>query len=130
MLIKNLDGVAVWSENWKELADWYERVFEMEAEEELNLPDDTGRLYKIGECVFWIGAHSEVKGKSKDKYRIMPGFVFESVHETAKILKERGVEFIAEPHLSPTKDYHAATIEDLDGNIIQMYSFDVNENTN
>lgn len=124
MLLKAFDGVAIWSENWEALSDWYEEMFELEVADELDLPEDTGRLFEFGEpkTVLWIGYHSEVKGTAKDKYRIMPGFVVEDVYEIEKKLTAKGATIFAAAQISPTEDYHVLTVEDPDGNLIQLYS--------
>ncbi len=37
-------------------------------------------------------------------------------------IKDKGVEFVREPSLSPTGDYYAMTLIDLDGNLVQFES--------
>jgi len=116
----------IWSENWKELAKWYKEKFDLGEGEELGLSNDTGVSFDLEDGrVFWIGYHDQVKGNSKDPYRIMIGFEVDSVLATHEELKSKGVKFIAEAKLSPTKDYHVATARDPEGNIIQLFSFDV-----
>lgn len=127
MILKKIDSIALWSENWRELADWYKEIFGLEENMTLDLPDDTGTNLVIGDgsVLFWIGYHDRVKGKSEEPFRIMPAFEVEDVNETAKLLKEKGVEFIAEPQVSPTKDFYFATIKDIDNNTINLYSFNI-----
>jgi hypothetical protein len=81
MLIKSMDSLCIWSENYRELADWYKNVLELEVDSELNLPNDTGVTFKVGpnQFILWIGAHDGVKGTNPDKYRFMPGFDVDSV---------------------------------------------------
>lgn len=124
MLIKGMESLCIWSENYRELANWYRDVLELEIVSELDLPDDTGLTFKVGNSstVLWIGAHDGVKGKNRDKYRFMPGFDVDSVGEIHTKLVARGVKFILEPTISPTKDYYVATALDLDENVIQFFS--------
>jgi predicted enzyme related to lactoylglutathione lyase len=121
-MIKNIGAVLIWSENWRELANWYRDILELEVESELSLPDDTGVNFIVNGTYFWVGAHDQVHSKSKDKYRIMVGFDVDSVQAVYDKLKPKGVEFILEPSQSPTKTFFVATAEDPDGNIIQFYS--------
>lgn len=122
MLLKSFESVCIWSQDHKALANWYKEMFELKVDTELDLPDDTGIGFMLEGVFFWIGAHDEIKGKSMDPYRIMPGFNVDSVQQIYDRLSARGVEFIREPSLSPTGDYYAATAVDLDGNIIQFFS--------
>ena len=119
-----MESICVWSENYRELADWYRDVLELEVVSELTLPNDTGVTFKVGSSptLFWVGAHDGVKGKNQDKHRFMPGFDVESVGETHTKLAARGVKFILEPTISPTNDYYVATALDLDDNVIQFFS--------
>lgn len=122
MKILNFDSVCIWSENPKKLAKFYGEVLELPYDMELNLPDDTGVQFKIGDVLIWIGFHDKVKGKSQEPFRIMPGFHVESVNKVYEELTKKNVEFIQKPIISPTKDYYVATILDPEGNIIQFYS--------
>ncbi len=86
----------------------------------INHPEDTGVGLAIGKSYFWIGKHSEVKGKNKDPYRMMFNIEVGSVEKEYKMLKEKGVKFIAKPFKAPTFDLYFATFVDLDGNIGQI----------
>lgn len=121
-LIKSMESLCIWSENYRDLANWYKNVLGLKVESELNLPDDTGVTFNVDGFLFWIGYHDKVKGKNKDKYRFMPGFNVDSVQETYEILKDRGVEFIQKPRISPTNDYYVATALDPEDNVIQFFS--------
>jgi uncharacterized glyoxalase superfamily protein PhnB len=125
MKVEKLDSFMVWSENPKELADWYIDTFNFELRSQLNLPDDTGYDLKIGNenIIFWIGYHDKVHGKNNDPYRIMIGFIVDDVYKAYEELKTKGVEFIAEPKISPTNDYDVATAVDPEGNIIQLFHY-------
>lgn len=120
-MINRIGAVLIWSESWRKLADWYQNILGLAMDEELHLPDDTGRGFSIGDTYLWVGHHDEVRGKSKDKYRIMISFEVDSVENSFKKLKSRGVLFILEPTLSPTKEFYVATAVDPENNIIQFY---------
>jgi uncharacterized glyoxalase superfamily protein PhnB len=119
---KNISVVLVWSENWKQLADWYQDKFGFEVETRLDHPKDTGVRFKLpeGETKLWIGQHSEVKGKNENPHRIMFNIEVDSVQQTYQALKAKGVNFFAAPFKAPTFDKYFATLEDLDGNFIQI----------
>jgi uncharacterized glyoxalase superfamily protein PhnB len=120
--IQKLSTVLIWSENFRKLANWYQEIFGFEVVEELDHPQDTGVLFKIGSDSpwLWIGQHSQVKGKNADPCRHMFNLNVESVSETYLALKEKGVGFVAEPFKAPTFDKYFATFTDLDGNLIQL----------
>ena len=122
-MVNKYDSIMIWSENWRELAKWYQDMFHLEVLNELNLPDDTGVTFNIGngESVFWVGYHDQVHGQAKDPYRIMVGFNVDSVTRTYAEMKAKGAEFIAAPKVSPTGDYMVATVKDPEGNIIQLF---------
>ncbi len=121
-LIKNGFSVGIWSENYKELAKWYTDILGIEEDLSANMDNDSFVAFQFGECWFWVGQHSEVKGKSKDPYRIMPEFYVESVLETYEELKQKGVKIIAAPFADPTDfEKFCMTIQDPEDNILQFY---------
>lgn len=117
---KRISATLIWSSDYKKLSNWYQEKLGLEIIEELTHPEDTGVGMMIGSSYFWVGKHSEVKGKNKDPYRIMFNIEVESVTETYKKLKDKGVKFIAEPFKAPTFDKYFATFHDLDGNTLQL----------
>lgn len=120
MLVKNISAVLIWSDNYKNLANWYEKTFDLKIEEELTHPDDTGVGFMVGNVYLWIGQHSKVHGKNKDIHRHMFNFVVDSVSETYKTLQQRHVKFLAKPFKAPTMDRYFATFYDLDNNLVQL----------
>jgi len=122
MQIKKFDSVCIWSENPDKLAEFYEKVIGLKPDNKIDFPDDYGITFVIDGVFLFIGRHDKVTGKAKDPYRIMPGFVVDSVDEVYKDLSSKGVEFIRMPSWSPDNMYRAATILDPEGNIIQFFS--------
>jgi predicted enzyme related to lactoylglutathione lyase len=122
MLLNKFSSVLIWSEKWRELANWYRDVLELPVESELNLPDDTGVNFKLGDTYIWIGFHDQVQGSSKDKFRIMVCFEVDSVSATYKALTAKGVRFIQESRLAPPQTFYVATALDPEDNIIQFES--------
>ncbi|MEP7103869.1 MAG: VOC family protein [Candidatus Dojkabacteria bacterium] len=124
-MLKKFEGFTIWSEDYKSLANWYKEKFNLKQVLEVDIPEDKAIAFEIdpsNDMYLWIGYHSEVKGKTKEPYRLMISYFVDDVDKIYETLKERGVEFIAEPHDSPTGDLRVLTAKDLDGNIIQMFS--------
>lgn len=119
---QKISTILIWSENFKALADWYQDVFDFTPIEEINHPQDTGRLFELesGSVWLWIGQHSEVHGKNPDPARHMFNINVESVDEAYQYLVSKGVEVVAPPFKAPTFDKYFATFYDLDGNMVQI----------
>ncbi len=119
-MFKNISTVLIWSENFRALSDWYKEKLNLEVANELNHPQDTGVLFKVGNVNLWIGQHDKVHGKNLDPHRHMFNINVDSVTEGYELLKSRGVEFLATPFKAPTMDRYFATFYDLDGNLVQL----------
>jgi predicted enzyme related to lactoylglutathione lyase len=124
MRIKAFDSICIWSEDPDKLAKFYEEKLGLQIDSRIDIPRDKGISFKINDVVLFIGYHDQVKGRAKDPYRIMPGFVVDSVKETYEELAQKGVEFILPASSSPDSSYWVATALDPEGNIIQFFSFD------
>lgn len=114
-------SVCIWSEDYKKLAFWYEKVLGFAVRKNLDLPNDTGIDFDFGDTYFFIGKHSEVKGKSKDPYRMMVGFNVKSISKAYEEIKDKKVKFVAKPFESPEGGYWCMTIQDPEGNILQFF---------
>lgn len=119
-MFKNISDVIIWSQDYRKLAKWYEEKLGLKKIGEVNHPEDKCIGYKVGEVELWIGYHDKVKGKNKEKYRIMHNFVVDSVLDVYEYLVKKGVKFIAKPFKAPTFDKYFATFEDIEGNIMQL----------
>lgn len=122
MKIEKTLGVIIYSENYKELADWYENVLGFKAIEHLELPDDTYVAFEMGDNYFSVGQHSEVHGKNQDSCRIMINFNVPSVAETYEEIKDKDVKVVAPPFEAPPGGFYCMTLKDPEGNIIQFFS--------
>jgi predicted enzyme related to lactoylglutathione lyase len=122
MKIKAFDSVCIWSEDSDKLAKWYEEKLDLKVDSRIDLPNDKGVSFIINGVLLFIGYHDQVHRQSKDPYRIMPGFVVDSVDKVYEELIAKGVTFIRKPSWSPDNTYKAATIVDSEGNIIQFFS--------
>ena len=122
MKFEKISTIAIWSEDFRKLADWYQDIFGFKIIEELNHPKDTGVLFEINPdgVWLWIGQHSQVHGKNPDPHRHMFNIDVESVQEAYKYLQKKNVKFLATPFKAPTFDKYFATFYDLDGNLVQI----------
>lgn len=122
MQFQKISTILIWSENWKTLAEWYQETFNLQLVEEINHPQDTGRLFEFpeGGVWLWIGQHSQIKGQNADPHRIMFNINVDSVDEAFDYLQKRGTKVIAKPFKAPTFDKYFATFSDPDGNTFQI----------
>ena len=120
-MIKNISAVLIWSEDYRKLAGWYEKMLELKPLEELTHPKDTGIGFQVGHVYLWIGQHDKIKGENKDEHRHMINFVVDSVSESYEKLQKKGVVFLAKPFKAPTFDKYFATFYDKDHNLIQLF---------
>lgn len=111
----------------KEMADFYEKVFERKAD----MQDGGWHGWKVGKGFLTIGEHSEVKGKAKEPQRIIMNFETTEVREEfERIKKIEGVTIIKEPYgMSEEGEADSgeemgliATFADPDGNYFQLMS--------
>ncbi len=101
--------------NPKVLAEFYEKVFGKQAD----MHEGEWYGWNTGSTFFNIGAHSEVKGQSKDPSRIIINFESEDVAgEFARI--SQFAKVIKAPYQMETA--WIATLCDPDGNYFQLMS--------
>jgi catechol 2,3-dioxygenase-like lactoylglutathione lyase family enzyme len=119
---KQISTVLIWSQDFRNLADWYRNIFDLQVVEELDHPQDTGVLLKFpeGGPWLWIGQHSKVIGKNPDPHRHMFNISVDSTGKTCDYLKSKGVKILAEPFKAPTFDKYFCTFYDPDGNLVQV----------
>lgn len=110
-------SVLLFSENPKELGEFYKEVFEKDPEW-----SQSGYYgFLVGKGFFTVGPHDKVKGKSQNPERIMLNFESEEVEKEFNRIKDLGAAVIAEPY-HPMEDPNSmiATLADLDGNFFQI----------
>lgn len=110
----SLSSVMIGTHQPKELADFYEKVFEKAADME------EGGWYgwTVGTAMFSIGEHSEVKGEAKEPQRIIFNFETKEVKKEFDRIKEIGATVIKEPY--EMGGGWIATFADPDGNYFQL----------
>lgn len=63
MRILRLKSSCIWSENPDKPAEFYKDIMGFKVIRKINLPDDTGTLFEIGDSLLFIGLQS--KGENK-----------------------------------------------------------------
>jgi hypothetical protein len=119
-MIKSINNVLIWTNDYKKLAQWYSENLGFDTVTEYNHPNDTGVLLKSGPVGLWIGQHSEVKGPNQDIHRHMVDFLVDSVTECYEKLKLKKIKLYGVPTQDPTSDKYVLTLYDLDNNLIQL----------
>lgn len=113
----NFNSILLFSENPKELAEFYKKVFEKEPEME----DEGYTGFLVGNGFITIGHHDRVQGKSSNPERILLNFETEDVENEFERIKDLGTTVIAEPyHPGEMSDMWIATFADPDGNYFQL----------
>ncbi|MFO0703955.1 MAG: VOC family protein [Patescibacteria group bacterium] len=110
----NLSSIMVGTSQPKELAYFYEKVFDREPD----MDEGGWKGWIMGDAFFSIGAHSEVKGKNTQPARLIFNFETEDVKEEFNRLKVVGAVVIKEPY--EMGDGWIATLCDPDGNYFQL----------
>lgn len=121
MEFQKISTILIWSQRYKELADWYQETFHLKIAETINHPKDTGVLFEFpqGGVWLWIGQHSEIRGKNKDAKRIMLNINVDSITKAYAYLVGKGVKILAKPFKAPTFEKYFITFYDPDGNVLQ-----------
>jgi len=119
--------ILIYSQNPDKLMEFYRDVLGFKLVDHLDIPGDYGYMFNVvGDLNVWIGKHSEVYGKSKEKFRHMFNlYPEEGVEYWHNRIKDNPqVEIIAEPFLAPfsTPDNQVwfSTFLDLEGNCWQF----------
>lgn len=100
----------------KVMGEFYKKVFDKEPD----MKEEEWAGWMVGSCFFGVGAHSEVKGKSKEPARIMFNLETKEVKEEFERIKKTGAEVVKEPY--EMGGAWIATFADPDGNYFQLMS--------
>ena len=118
-IINGLAGLIIWTDNLEVLLDFYRDVLQLVPHSVK--PDFVS--FRWGDTRLNIGTHSEIKGLSKDRFRIMINLRVNDVRNVHNSLEERGVAFIRPPEQEHWGGW-ICTLSDRDGNIIQLVQDD------
>jgi hypothetical protein len=50
-MFHKISTIIIWSHDFQKLADWYQKTFDLKIVEEINHPQDTGRLFEFKDGV-------------------------------------------------------------------------------
>jgi predicted enzyme related to lactoylglutathione lyase len=111
----NLNSLMIGTENPKEMAEFYEKVFDKKPD----MADETYKGWSVGSTFFSIGEHSEVKGKAKEPQRVIFNLETDDIEGEFERIKGIGAEVIKEPY-DAGEGMMIATFADPDGNYFQL----------
>ncbi|MCK9518564.1 MAG: VOC family protein [Dehalococcoidia bacterium] len=118
-MIGGLVGTTIYCEDQAQLAPFYRDVIglQVRAEEpgETHFGGDEGGL-------LIVGTHSEVHGSAREPERQIPSLLTDDVRAEYARLRERGVEFVAEPATEGGVTF--VTLRDPEGNLVNLLQFD------
>jgi predicted enzyme related to lactoylglutathione lyase len=116
----NYNSTMLNSGNAKELAAFYEKVFDKKPD----MQDGDYYGWLVGTAFFSIGQHSEVTGKAKDADRVLFNFETNDVKgEFERIAKIDGITVVKEPYTMEgegMENFWISTLADPDGNYFQL----------
>lgn len=115
-MLTGIHSVVIWTEDVSRLLPFYRDVLglkpQMENEGFVAFEASSG-------AALALGAHSEVKGRSRDPYRMMVDLQVDDCQAEYERLSKQGVEFVRAP--SKENDVTIATFLDPDGNMLQLF---------
>lgn len=122
-MIKGIESITLFSENAKELAEFYKDKVGLEMTTEAEIGDKGKDLFGFefgeGKPGLYIMDHSEIHGRQKEPERIMFNLEVDNIEEDVRKLDEKGVKKIADIYHMQNYGY-IATFEDSDGNYFQL----------
>src|SRR5438128_542997 len=107
----NLSSIMIGTMQPKEMAAFYEEVFQKKPEME----EGEWHGWLVGKTFFTVGEHSEMKGKSKEGARVMFNLETNEVEKEFNRIKSiKGATVVKEPY--EMQNAWIATLADPDGN--------------
>jgi predicted enzyme related to lactoylglutathione lyase len=114
--VLNFNSVLVGSTQPKELAAFYEKVFEKAPD----FIDGDYSGWQVGSSFLTVGSHSELAGRAKEPQRILLNFETSNVKDEFERIKALGATVAKEPY--EIGGGWIATFADPDGNYFQLMS--------
>lgn len=115
-MLTGIHSVVIWTEELQRLLPFYRDVLgltpQMENEGFVAFQASSG-------AALALGAHSEVRGRSRDPNRLMVDFQVDDCQTEYERLTKQGVEFVRTP--SKENGVTIATFLDPDGNVLQLF---------
>ena len=121
-MIKALESLNLFSENAKQLANFYKEKVGLEIKFEGVMGENDEEIYEmeVGKGAgLYIIDHSKVKGKNKGPERIIFNLEVDDIEEEVKKLDKAGVKKVQDTYHIESYGY-IATFEDVDGNYFQL----------
>ena len=120
--------LLIWSQDPDKLSSFYRDVLELEEVIKLDIPDDYGYAFRVGDngLLLWIGKHSDIEGPNKDPKRHMFNLYVDDVQSWYSKIKDReDVTILQKPMVTPpTRDKeekkYVCTFLDPEGNCFQF----------
>jgi predicted enzyme related to lactoylglutathione lyase len=117
-MIKGVHSTFIWTEDLPGLLSFYRDTLGLETDMEA----EGFVMFKAASgAQLGLGAHSEVKGKSKEPVRVMVNFTVDDCQAEYERLSGKGVMFVKEPEVQPGDGGNLATFVDPDGNTLQLF---------
>lgn len=121
-MIKGIESVLLFSQNAKQLADFYREKVGLEMTLEAEMGEAGEQLFGFemkGSPGLYISDHSKVKGQNKEPERLMFNLEVDDIEKEVKRLKEESVKIIQD--IYHVENYGLiATLKDIDGNYFQL----------
>jgi predicted enzyme related to lactoylglutathione lyase len=123
-MIKNFEGLLLFSEDAKKLADFYGQTVGLSLQDEMVMGenDDEAFMFSTGNNggpTLTIMKHSEVKGANKMPERVIFNLEVDDIEKETKRLKDAGVKIIQD--IYHIQDFgQIATFADPDNNYFQF----------
>ncbi|MDP2638151.1 MAG: VOC family protein [Candidatus Levybacteria bacterium] len=115
----NFNSILIFSENPKELSDFYKKVFE----KDLDWEEENYYGFTVGQGWVTIGPHEKVHGENTNPERIMFNFETEDVEGEFERISNLGVKVIAKPYApDEAQEMKIATFADPENNYFQLMS--------
>lgn len=121
-MVRGIEGVNLFSENAKKLADFYKEKVGLKTSIEAEMGENGEEVYgfEFGEGAgLNIIDHSKVKGRNSQPKRIMFNLEVSRIEEEVERLDKAGVKKIQDTYHVEGYGY-IATFEDADGNYFQL----------
>ncbi len=114
-MIDGVVGITIWTDNLERLLSFYRDTLGL-------TPHSVSAdwvAFRFGGMRLNLGLHDEVKGPTREPYRIMINLGVEDIHREHARLVEQGVEFIRPPEQEHWGGW-VTTFKDPDGNVLQI----------
>lgn len=121
-MIKGIEAILISSANPQKLAEFYREAVGLKLTLEAEMGEKGEKIFSFdmkGSANLYIIHHSKVKGKNKDKSRIMFNLEVDNIEKEVKRLGKSKAKKIQD--IYHVEDFgYVATFEDPDGNYFQL----------